>query len=316
MGIYELYSKRQKKLRGETPDVYTYEELPEALEVQITYIWHATIGNPLQSVKNGNVSKTYEYIVETLRKEYGVYELTHNTSSYSTRRHGDYLDELMRFFLSQENIESQLDVIELTFRVINGVTRSYEYLNRAKSCELADDAIKELNQRFREHGVGYQFEQDEIIKVNSQLLHSEAVVPALKLLNTKHYEGAQEEFLLAYEHYRHNRYKESINECLKAFESTMKSICDKRGWMYQANITAKGLIQICMDNELIPSFWQQQMTSLKILLESSVPTGRNKLSGHGQGSETTEIPEHLVAYMLHMTASTLVFLTNAELKVK
>ncbi|HHX8665506.1 DUF7014 domain-containing protein [Vibrio diabolicus] len=74
----------------------------------------------------------------------------------------------------------------------------------------------------------------------------------------------------------------------------MKSICDKRGWVYQANVTAKGLIQICMDNELIPS--------LKILLESSVPTGHNKLSGHAQGSETTETPEHLVAYMLHMTA--------------
>jgi hypothetical protein len=52
------------------------------------------------------------------------------------------------------------------------------------------------------------------------------------------------------------------------------------------------------------------------MLESSIPTGRNKLSGHGQGTESTTIPNYLVAYMLHMTASTLVFLTTAEKDIK
>ena len=51
------------------------------------------------------------------------------------------------------------------------------------------------------------------------------------------------------------------------------------------------------------------------MLESSVPTGRNKLSGHGQGSTPTTVPDYLVAYMLHMTASTIVFLAEAELSL-
>ncbi|WP_443216168.1 DUF7014 domain-containing protein [Rhizobium sp. CF122] len=42
------------------------------------------------------------------------------------------------------------------------------------------------------------------------------------------------------------------------------------------------------------------------------PTGRNKLSGHGQGATPKAVPDYLTAYMLHMTASTLVFLTTAE----
>ena len=92
----------------------------------------------------------------------------------------------------------------------------------------------------------------------------------------------------------------------------MKSICDKRGWGYAGNATAKNLIQACLDNGLIPAFWQQNFTSLRSLLESSVPTGRNKLGGHGQGASTTSVPDHLVAYMLHMTASALVFLGDAE----
>ncbi|WP_416347177.1 DUF7014 domain-containing protein [Castellaniella sp.] len=43
-----------------------------------------------------------------------------------------------------------------------------------------------------------------------------------------------------------------------------------------------------------------------------MPTGRNKLGGHGQGTTTTTVPNHLVAYMLHMTASALVFLGESE----
>ena len=72
------------------------------------------------------------------------------------------------------------------------------------------------------------------------------------------------------------------------------------------------MIQICFDNGLIDPFWQSHYSSLRSLLESGVPTGRNKLSGHGQGTTPTTVPDHLVAYMLHMTASALVFLAEAE----
>jgi hypothetical protein len=95
----------------------------------------------------------------------------------------------------------------------------------------------------------------------------------------------------------------------------MKGICDKRGWKYNANATSKELIQICFEKELIPSFWQQQYISLRSLLECSVPTGRNKLSGHGSGSTVTIVPDHIAAYMLHMTASAIVFLVEAENKL-
>ena len=39
MGIFDLFSKRQKRLRGEAPDVYTYDEIPEPLRVQIVHIF-------------------------------------------------------------------------------------------------------------------------------------------------------------------------------------------------------------------------------------------------------------------------------------
>ena len=136
--------------------------------------------------------------------------------------------------------------------------------------------------------------------------------PALRLLEQKHYSGAQEEFMKAHEHYRKGDVKETLNNCLKAFESVMKSICNRQGWSVNQNATAKDLIQVCMNNDLIPSFWQSHYSSLRSLLESSVPTGRNKLSGHGQGMKAVSVPDYLAAYMLHMTAAAIVFLAEAE----
>lgn len=311
--IFDLFSKRQKKLRGDIPDVYTYDNIPNALRVQIVHIWYDVLGNGNDYYNSSfRVKSTYKFIVDTLCREYGFFHLPSH-DKYKDRM---YLNELANFFLNEEDIEKVIDVIELSFKVINKLTNEYSYLHRHNTSELIDTAINELNNRFKEHGIGFQFVENEIIRIDSELLHSEAVKPALILLNQKNYQGAQEEFLSAYEHYRHGKNKESLNDCLKAFESTMKAICDKHKWQYQANATAKTLIQICFDKDLVPSFWQTQLTSLRSMLESSIPTGRNKLSGHGQGTELTTIPNYLVAYMLHMTASTLVFLTTAEKDIK
>lgn len=312
MAIFDLFSKRQKKLRGDVPDVYTYDNIPNALRVQIVHIWRDVLGNEQQYYNYPEGSKeAYKFIVDTLCREYGIFKLP------TAEKYGDrmYLTELANYLLQEEDVEKQLDTVELSFKVVEHFTRDYQYMRRQDADKWADNAINELNNRFKEHGIGFQFIENEIIRIDSELIHTEAVKPALRLLNDKNYQGAQQEFLSAYEHYRHGKNKESLNDCLKAFESTMKAICDKNSWTYQANATAKVLIKVCFDKGLVPSFWQQQLTSLRSMLESSIPTGRNKLSGHGQGATPTVVPDYLVAYMLHMTASTLVFLTTAEKKM-
>ncbi len=301
MTIFDLFSKRQKRLRGEVPDIFTYDTIPDALRVQIVHIWQDCIGNQTLYYEYKEVYKWYKVIVEALCREYGVFCLTQNN-----QRNRQYMDELINFFLKEKDTEKVIDVIEVTFRLADKVTRDYDYVNNV------DDAIKELNDRFKEHGIGFQFEESEIMRVDSQLLHVEAVKPALKLLHEKQYAGAQQEFLNAYGHYRHGKNKEALNEALKSFESTMKAICDQRKWTYDQKDTSKRLIDICYRNELIPSFWQQHMSALRSLLEGGVPTARNKLSGHGQGTTPTTVPEYFVSFVLHMTAAAIIFLVKSE----
>ena len=45
MAVSDLFSKRQKRLRGEVPDVYQYDDIPSPLRVQIAYIIKDALGD-------------------------------------------------------------------------------------------------------------------------------------------------------------------------------------------------------------------------------------------------------------------------------
>jgi hypothetical protein len=306
MVIWELFSKRQKKLKGEVPDVYTYEEIPQTLRVQIIHIIKDTLGE--DTGYNTNLSRdVYKFIHKTLCKEYGVFTLKDRAQNDA--------EAILTYFLTCEDCNHSLDIIEIVFRIIeNYVAKNYyHFKNDTSSSQKPDDAINELNQRFKESGIGYEFSSSELIRIDSQFVHSEVVKPVLNLLreNTL-YKGANDEFLKAYEHYRHKRYKECLVDCLKSFESLIKGICTQHSWVFKETDPAKKLIGICLDKGLVPEYLQNQFSSLRILFESGVPTIRNKEGGHGQGTEISNVPEHFASYTLHLTASNLLFLMQCN----
>lgn len=314
MAIFNTFSKRKKLIQGGNPDVYEYDQIPTALRVQIVQILTDCLGTHdeyCDAYSSKDVTDTYDFICKSLCGEYGVFQLV-SDGTYNAMSNGDSWLELHNFILKEKNIDRVLDAVEFSFSSANLVAREFDYRYKHEASEEVDAAINELNYRFQQHAIGFQFEEDVIIRVDSKLIHKEIVKPSLKLLNSKEYAGAQEEFLKAHEHYNKGRNKESINEALKALESTLKSICKKRKWDYPNNATASKLIDICHDNGLVPKFWQDNMKSLRSIMKSGVPTGRNKLSSHGQGVNPINIPQHLVAYVLHLTASAIVFLVEAE----
>ncbi len=300
----DIFSKRQKKLRGEISEVYVYNNLPNPLRYQIIYIWRDVFDSGSSTYEWKQKRENYRHIVNILRDEHGVPKIARPDI---TKPGIVDQTELENYILNEEDVEKAIDAVEVSFRYLERLKNSH----RPNPLSF-ENAKNKLNYRFKEHGVGYHFTNGRIIRMDSELIHSEVVKPALVLLNQKHYAGAQEEFLKAHEHYRKGNAKEALSECLKAFESVMKAICDKRGWQYDNNATAKTLIQVCFDNGLVLPFWKSHYSSLRSLLESGVPTGRNNLGGHGQGTTPTTVPDHLVAYMLHMTASAIVFLAEAD----
>ena len=81
--------------------------------------------------------------------------------------------------------------------------------------------------------VGHQFTRRRrrnaaVIRVDSELLHSEVVRPALAYLHHKGFEGPRSEFLKAHAHYRAWETKPTVTEANNAFECTLKAICDPK----------------------------------------------------------------------------------------
>ena len=308
--MFKIFSKRQKRLRGEVPDVYRHEIIPRELRVQVFHIWMDVWGK-IQYDRfagpYGHAYEAYEFIHNKLCSEYGVFALGDGNEPY---------DRVFDFLLSTKETEKILDVIEVSFRCID--PEVHDDGNGYFGSNIAPDrAIDTLNYRFREHRVGYQYESGQIVKVDSQIIHSEVVKPALIFLSDPMYEGANEEFLKAHEHYRNGRYKECLNECLKAFESCLKTICQKRGWPYDSERdTANNLIQIVLSNGLIPVFMESHFSGLKSALGSGLSTLRNRRAGHGQGPERVVVPEYVAAYALHLTASNILLLANADEEIK
>ena len=309
MKVFELFSKRRKKELGLVPDVYGYDDLPIPLRIQIVHIWKDVLQIYIHYSHALEGHTIFKWAYEQLIREYGILFLNER-HEIREQMEGEYLTALGNFLISSKTMDEALDVTELVFRVIKNSKSGHSFLD-----PMIDPLLQELNHRFQEHSFGYKFENGHILRIDSQIVHAEVVKPTLQLLSQKEYRGANEEFLRAHEHYRHQRYPECLNECLKSFESTMKVICHKRSWAYNQNDTAKTLIDNCLKNGLIPSHLQSHFAGLRACLESGIPTVRNKMSGHGQGVNQNIVPEYLASYLLHLTATSILLFVEAEKKL-
>ena len=308
---YKLFSKRRGN--GEaTVDVYQYNNLPRAFRNQVFFIWRDTIEYVSRTIGNFNSGYDpeerislafFEAVEDVLQREYGRLKLAEGATQCI---------RVVSFF-SGADTEEALDVIELSFRLLPVFHRQRKERHYLDDLRLTPrQAVEELNHRFREHGIGYRFENGLLIRIDSEYLHAEAVQPALQLLHDSRFKGALSEFANAHEHFRHKRYAESLTDCLKAFESTIKSICNQHKWSYSETAQAKDLLKVVFDHHLIPDYLQSHYASIRSSLESGVPTVRNKEGAHGSGVEPRDVPEYLASYLLNLTATSILFLIRAS----
>lgn len=311
MPVFDLYSKRKKKAeKAGQPDVYQYDTLPRTLRVQITMILNDAIGPYYESDPLGfasvpyNANDTWDALEAIFTREKGVQSL--GGASNAQQRCND-------FILGADQIDDCLNIIDLTFNYIHRVVRGKgeHELTGDGIVQSPDDAINELNIRFREAGVGYQFEDGKILQVDSQFIHAEVVKPALQLLSDPRFKGPHEEFLDAHAHYRAGEYKDCTVDALNAFESTMKAICDAKGWAYAKGASAAILINTIKDEGLLPDYLDSSFIQLQAVLKSGLPKVRSETGGHGQGGQPKKTPGYVAAYALHLLAANIVFLVEA-----
>lgn len=301
MPILELYSTRNKDLY---PDVYQYEHASDKLRVQLVKIFFDAFGEKEEYWNSGMRFGSAAHfalreVFDLISKEYGVQTI----HGYNFGCH----EWLKNVFLKEPQIHKLLDLIEVlcTTLLTKVENNYYNFIHNSGSKQIPQDAVDEINERMKREGFGFEYIDGVIIRIDQEFVHSEVTKPALFLLS--HFEGAKQEFLSAHEHYRHSRYEECLIDCNKSLESLLKHICDNERWSYSKG-TINALIPVCMEKELFPKYLQTQLSSLSTLISQGVSSIRNNESGHGQGSSLRELPQHLVSYTLHLTASNILFL--------
>ena len=310
MPVLDLFSYRKRVAKGGMPDVFVYDKLPEALRVQIVHIWKDAIGPFCLDTGYGlgrppHNNQGWKVIHDIVVREHGVFALGQEHA---------ISERCVSFLLGSKNVDAALDVIEASFLYIDKVARDFEDFEReGHGIKLtADAAIDELNERFRRAGVGYQFEDGRIFRVDSELMHREVVRPVLRYLHEPGFEGPRDEFLQAHAHYRSGETKDAITDANNAFESTLKAICDQRRWQYNRGSRASDLLKVVRANGLLPDYLDASFDQLAGTLKSGLPKVRNEAGAHGQGAKPRETPVYVAAYALHLAAAKILFLVEAH----
>lgn len=305
--IYNTYSERQRLASGEA-DPYQYKDVPKQLRVQIQQILRDAIGPHIQmgaydmSAPDHN-PEIWESIHKTLTKEFGVHSFCR-----APTKGQEVID-----YLAICGPEHFVDIVEICVRVIHRGIRKWEPYERSSHGIEQDpqEAIDEINHRFRRSGFGYQFVDGEAFRIDSEFTHEEIVKPALRILGAKRYEGARDEFLSAHRHYRNGDHEEAITEAAKSFESTLKIVCDRNDWEYPAGSRASDLLKIIRSKGLWPDYLDNSFDQLLATLSSGLPKVRNEQSAHGQGGMLRSTPGYIAAYALNLAAAKIVFVSEA-----
>ena len=309
MSLPPTYSRRKRQAQA-TDDVYVYDQVPQRVRVQVVQILSEGLGS--KYYRHGDYTKTakiYDNLCRQMSKELGVHELYPQAN----------LDKRLTFFgwLEQEQeIDNWLDGVELALKAVDGVVRGNIDELRYDVETKPDVVIAELNARLREAGLGYAFVDGIIIRKDSEFLHKEAVLPVLRLLKDQRFAAVNKEFREAHEAFRHGRLEDCIVNCGKALESVLRVIGTSRNWPTKDSDPASKLIQTAVEAGFLPSYLQASLNHLRSLIESSTPTIRNKMGGHGSGLTPRTVPHHLASFQLHQTAAVIMFLAEQDAQLK
>jgi hypothetical protein len=296
---YKPYSARNGATQ---PDSYIYDVLPEKLRNQIKIIVGNAIGYD-QFVDDDTVEDIYCNIWEAYELEHGKLDVFHDSISCKWRVLETIKEEL--------NLLEVLDMIELCFRLIQRIGELPDPHMEQRNATLSPNkAVNELNARFKQNNIGYQFRNGQLIKLSNELLHTEIVIEVTNLLMNPMYVNANEEYMKGQEHFKNGFNKECLNECLKALESTLKIIFTHKGWAYNTSDTLGQLITVAYTNNLIPEYIQTHLGSIRAVLTSGVNSIRNKVGGHGQGPVPIMADDETTRFTLNLTGSYIIYLVE------
>jgi len=278
----ELYSDTKRNL--EKVDVFIYDEISEKFKNNLFYFIQ-------DNVNNNELSQIYKDIIieHGLKRNIDI-DYINRPDIYT----GPFTKGFEKLIDSENNIDFYLNLIVLFLNMKN---------------DNKKEIIVALNKILYKYSLGYQIdiEQDQIIRIDSKHIYQEVVKKVFLLLNDIQFENVDDEYRKAYKKLKDGNYEGVLVEANKAFESTMKIICNLKGYGIPKNHAASGLIAHLRKNEFIENFQTDKFNGLAKTLEN-ISIMRNNQGGHGQGIDRRELSVIYAEYALQVTAANILLL--------
>lgn len=297
----ELWSRKEGLRTPPAELVYAEQEsraFPETFRVRVCYWMISAFGSLHWGNEHGDV---FNEPSDTLRRLYvGLCE-AYGRRSLVAPPETPHERQLREHILGCPDDEV-LDLIDGVFQVSAETIQLY---GPGEPTAHAEGTAREINRVFVEEGVGYRRVGQRLVRLDDEVVHAQAVVPALRVLATGAYGQAEVEFGDAVTDFARGKWRATLTHANAAFESVLKVVTGEKG-------TAGELVKAAKEQGLIPKYLGTSADSLAKLMQG-LPAARGQQgSAHGLGDTPTEADEHLARLVLTMAAAFIVFLAAAR----
>ncbi len=175
--------------------------------------------------------------------------------------------------------------------------------------DRSGDFHAEVNQAFHDEKCPWLLYDGCFFQLDSQFLDLHVLQRTHELLTAARFEGALQEFVEARNDLAAGDFKGAIHSAGKAFESVLKAIQNRQDGNAKALVDALKATNFYdgLPATLVAGFSDQVLMTL--------PALRNKLGGHGQGSDVVEVPRSVAELAVHLAGVFIVFLVKRHLEL-
>jgi hypothetical protein len=224
-------------------------------------------------------------------------------------------------FVQGCSAEEFFDFIELSFKVQSA----------RRALQDDNDFVDALNEIFRRENAPYQVTPGvvrqepnpqtkgpmsggmilrriafpKVVRMDDEVPHTEAVLPALSVLSRPEFSSANDEFRKALEDYRKGDFEDCLVKCGSSLESTLKVLCRMNHVTFDPDKDTAGplLDKLLAKSQLDTGTFKEPLIAIGRM--------RNRLSAaHGGGSKVKTVPRHVAQYAVTSTAAAIVLLVH------
>ena len=172
----------------------------------------------------------------------------------------------------------------------------------------SEECRKKINQIFDIHQCPWRIADSEFFKLDADFVGERLASQAHDALTANKFYGAADEYAKARQHLASGDIKDAIFYAGKSFESIIKVLTGK------SNANADQLIKGMLEDGYFDDLPEEVRKGFCEQVLKSLPTLRNRLGGHGQGSEIMTVPNVYGDLALQMAAAFHNFLISKYLE--